>query len=75
MLPSFGAEIGELMEAPQGRALQSVSLRGPLQHLVNKHRFTGNSVRHGWVRHERGEASQAASHRMCSSISGGTTAG
>lgn len=36
MLQSSGGEIGKLIKAPQGRALESVSLRGQFQNPVNK---------------------------------------
>lgn len=64
-LQSSVGEIGNLIKAPQGRALQSINLRGQFQNSVSKHGLHGTAVL-GTA------ASQAASHRMCSLSSSGT---
>lgn len=76
MLQSFGGEIGKLVKAPQGRALESVSLRGQIQNSVNKHRLQKTTVLGTAGRDMSMDklSPGAASHRMCSSTSGGTTA-
>lgn len=44
MLQSFGGEIGKFIEAPQGKALESISPRGPFQNSVNKHKLHKTTV-------------------------------
>lgn len=76
MLQSSGGEIGKLIKAPQGRALESVSLRGQFQNPVNKqglHKTTVLGIA-GRDASKDKLSPRAASQRMCSSISGGTTA-
>lgn len=72
-LQSSAGEIGNLIKAPQGRALQSINLRGQFQNSVSKHGFHKITVLGTAGQDTSKTASQAASHRMCALSSSGTT--
>lgn len=61
MLLSFGGEIGKLIKAPQGGALERQS-QEPISKFSEQTWISqNNSVRHCWERHDQGQASQGAS--------------